>query len=119
MTLQQIADFLKASPKAWVDLTAAQKQEAEATLLPKIAGFDGAQRAWFKDWWLACTAAQVASINSKLPAGTRVEPVTIAGKLYLSIDLVTDVIKPTDTYYPARSVIRLLVCTFTQYTPPA
>lgn len=119
MTLAQVATFLQATPSAWNDLTAGQKQNARDSMLPKINGFDGEQRAWFQNWWLGpCTQAQVNAINAALPPRTRVAPVTIAAQLYLNIDLLTDVINPSDTYYPARSTVATLVCRNLTYTPP-
>lgn len=115
MTLAAVATFLRASPKAWVDLTANQKDTARNVLLPKITGFDGEQRAWFKDWWMACTQAQVDTMNALLPANVRVAPKDISGSLYLNIDIITDVLNPGDTYYPARMTLRSLV--FTNITP--
>jgi hypothetical protein len=117
MTLAQVATFLKATPSSWDMLTAAQKQNARDSLLPKIQGFDGEQRTWFKNWWLVCTQTQVDQMNALLPAGVRVAPIAWAAKLYLSIDLLTDVINQGDTYYPARSVVRTLVCTFVDPPP--
>lgn len=117
MTLAAVATFLKASPKSWDDLTTNQKQTARDVLLPKIQGFDGEQKAWFKNWWLACTPAQVTSINALLPAKTRVASITHNSSTYLSIDLLTDTIDAGNTYFPARSVIRTLVCTFIDPAP--
>jgi hypothetical protein len=117
MTLAQVATFLKATPSSWDMLTAAQKQNARDSLLPKIDGFDGEQRAWFKNWWLSCTQAQVDEMNTLLPSGIRVEPITWLGAKWLSIDLLTDVINTGDTYFPARSIVRTLVCTFIDPAP--
>lgn len=111
MTLSELATLLKASPKSWNDLTAAQKLDFRDTLAPKIDGFDGAQRAWFRDWWFICTQANVDAMNALLPANVRVAAVSYLGVLYLDIDLATDCMNLTDTYGAARSVIRTLICT--------
>lgn len=111
MTLGELATLLRASPKSWNDLTAAQKTDFRDTLAPRVNGFDGPQRNWFKDWWFICTQANVDAINALLPANVRVEPVTYLGIKYLNIDLATDCMQLTDTYGPARPVIRTLVCT--------
>lgn len=119
MTLAAVAALLLASPKSWDALNASQKQLIRDNLLPKATGFDGPQRDWFRDWWLAATPAQVTAINAALPARTRVAPVTINSVLYLNIDILTDVIDPGNTYYPARATVAQLVCTNVTYVPPA
>lgn len=111
MTLSELATLLKASPKSYNDLTAPQKQDFRDTLSPKVAGFDGQQRAWFGDWWLACVQADVNTINAALPANTRVASVSYLGVLYLNIDLGTDCMQSGDTYFAARATLRTLVCT--------
>lgn len=110
MTLSELADLLRASPKSWNDLTAAQKLDFRDTLAPKIDGFDGPQRAWFQNWWFICTQANVDAMNALLPANVRIAAVTYLGVKYLNIDLATDCMQLTDTYGPARSVIRTLIC---------
>lgn len=109
LTLAQLATVV--SGKSWDTLTAAQRTDVRDTLGPKIAGFDGQQRAWFRDWWFACTQANVDAMNALLPPNVRVEAVSYLSVLYLNIDLITDCIQAGDTYFAARSVLRTLVCT--------
>lgn len=111
MTLSELAALLKAGPKSYNDLTAAQKLDFRDTLAPKIAGFDGQQRAWFGDWWFTVTQANVDAINATLPPTTRVSAVSYLGVLYLGMDLCTDCMQSGDTYFAARSILRTLVCT--------
>lgn len=111
MTLSELATILKASPKSYDLLTAQQKTDFRETLAPKIDGFEGPQRAWFRDWWFACSQAQLDTMNGLLPPNVRIEAVTYLGLKYISIDLSTDCFQLTDTYGPARSVIRTLICT--------
>jgi hypothetical protein len=111
VTLAELAVILKASPKSWNDLTAQQKLDFRDTLAPKVAGFDGQQRTWFGDWWMACTQAQVDAMNAALPPSVRVAPVSYLGQLYVNIDLATDCMGANDTYAAARPVLRTLVCT--------
>jgi hypothetical protein len=110
-TLAQIAAFLQATPSSYDMLTASQKTDLRDTLAPKIAGFDGQQRAWFRDWWFECTQAQVNAANALLPTRVRLSPVAYNSKLWLNIDIATDCITAGETYYPARSVLRTLVMT--------
>lgn len=110
-TLAQIAAFLQATPSSFNGLTAAQKQDFLDTLVPTVAGFDGAHRAWFGDWWLVCVQADVDAMNAVLPANVRVSPVTYLGVLYLNIDLATDCMNAGDTYAAARPTLRTLVMT--------
>jgi hypothetical protein len=110
-TLAQIAAFLIATPSSYDGLTAGQKTDLRDTLAPKIAGFDGQQRTWFRDWWFVATPAQIASANALLPAKVRLSGVTYLGTTYLNIDIATDCINAGETYYPARSVLRTLVMT--------
>lgn len=110
-TLAQVAAFLTAGPVSYNDLTAQQKQDFSDTLAPKVQGFDGQQRPWFKDWWFACTQANVDAINAALPARVRVAAVNYLGTLYLNIDLATDCLNAGDTYFAARPILRALICT--------
>lgn len=110
-TLQQVATFLRASPKSYDTLTAGQKTTFREVLAPKLAGFDGEQRTWFRDWWFVATQAQVDAINAALPRNVQVQPVLYNGTLYLNIDIATDCLQSGDTYFAARSVFRALVCT--------
>jgi hypothetical protein len=109
-TLAQVAAFLTVTPVSYNDLTAQQKQDFSDTLAP-FNGFSGGQRAWFGDWWFACTQAQVDTMNAALPAKVRVQPARYLGVLYLNIDLATDCLNAGDTYAAARPVLRTLVCT--------
>jgi hypothetical protein len=119
-TLAQVATFLKATPSSYDSLTTAQKADLRDTLAPKLAGFDGAQRTWFKDWWLACTQVQIDAINATLPAKTRVSGILSGGVWYLNIDLATDCLQAGNTYFASRSILRTLVCTYVPgLQPPA
>lgn len=110
MTLSELATLLNTPPpKSYNDLTAQQKQDVLDVLAP-LSGFDAPQRAWFKNWWLICTAADITNMNAVLPANTRVAPLNYLGTLYLNIDLATDCMGPGATYLAARSIIRTLVC---------
>lgn len=119
-TLAQVATFLKAQPRSYDTLTTAQKQEFRETLAPKLAGFDGEQRAWFKDWWLVCTQAQLDAINAALPAKTRVSGILRDGNWHLNTDLATDCLQAGSTYFLARSILRtLIVANVPGLQPPA
>lgn len=109
LTLPQLAATLIGN--SFNSLTAQQKIDFRDTLAPKLAGFDGQQRAWFGDWWLLCTQPQVDAMNAALPAGTRVAPVAYLGNLYLNIDLGTDATSLGDTYFATRATLRALVFT--------
>lgn len=109
-TLGEIATLLKASPKSYNDLTTQQKQDVRDALAP-LSGFNAPQRAWFGDWWFACTQANVDAINAALPAKTRVAAVTYLGAKYLNVDLATDCMNSSDTYFGARTILRTLVFT--------
>lgn len=111
MTLNELATILRASPKSYDLLTTQQKADFRETLAPRVSGFDGQQRAWFKDWWFICTQAQVDTMNAALPQDVRVAPVTYLGTMYLNIDLATDCMQAADTYVAARPVLRTLICT--------
>lgn len=110
-TLAQIAAFLQATPSSYDSLTASQKTDLRDTLAAKLTGFDGEQRAWFRDWWFQCTQANVDAMNAALPASTRVSAVAYDNKLWLNVDLVTDCMNAGDTYFACRSVLRTLVMT--------
>lgn len=109
LTLPQLAAVLVG--QSFNSLTAQQKIDFRDTLAPKVAGFDGQQRAWFGDWWMLCTQAQVDAINAALPANTRVATVTYLGSQYLNIDLGTDSTSLGDTYFAGRATLRALVFT--------
>lgn len=109
LTLSQLATIVVG--KSFNDLTAQQKIDFRDTLGPKVAGFDGQQRAWFGDWWLLCTQAQVDAMNAALPANVRVGPVSYQSNLYLNIDLGTDATSLGDTYFATRATLRALVFT--------
>lgn len=111
MTLQELATILKSGPKSWDTLTVQQRTDFRETLAPKIAGFDGQQRAWFRDWWFACTQANLDAMNASLPASIRVGAVSYLGQLYINIDLATDCMDAESTYALARPVLRTLICT--------
>jgi hypothetical protein len=111
VTLSELATILKASPKSYDLLTTQQKQDFRETLAPKVDGFEGQQRTWFRDWWFVCTQAQLDTMNAALPANVRINAVDYLGVLYINIDLATDCMQLTDTYGAARSVIRTLICT--------
>lgn len=110
MTLSEVATLLKSAPKSWNDLTAQEKTDVGAALKPFL-GFDAPQRAWFGDWWFACTQAQVDTMNAALPARTRIAAVLYQGTLYLNMDLATDCMGAGDTYAAARPTLRTLICT--------
>jgi hypothetical protein len=109
LTLSQLATMVV--NKSWDLLTPSQRTDFRDTVAPKLEGFDGQQRAWFRDWWFACTQAQVDTMNAALPASVRVSPVSHLGQLYLNIDLATDCMQAGDTYAAARPVLRTLICT--------
>jgi hypothetical protein len=109
LTLPQLATVLVGN--SFNSLTAQQKIDFRDTLAPKVTGFDGQQRAWFGDWWLLCTQAQVDAMNAALPPNTRVWAVTYLGNMYLNIDLGTDATNLGDTYFATRTTLRALVFT--------
>lgn len=109
LTLPQLASIVNG--KSFNALTAQEKIDFRDTLAPKLAGFDGQQRAWFGDWWLLCTQAQIDAMNAALPSNTRVAAATYLGSQYLNIDLSTDCTSLGDTYFAARATLRGVVFT--------
>lgn len=107
LTMAQLALVVK--DKSWDLLTAAQRIDFRDTLAPKLDGFDGQQRAWFRDWWFACTQADVDAMNAALPASVRIGAVSYLGQLYINVDLATDCMQAGDTYAAARPVLRTLI----------
>lgn len=116
-TLAQIATVLKATPLSYDAMSASQKEDFRDTLRPRLIGFDGEQRAWFRDWWFVATQPQVDAMNAALPVNVRVAPVAYNSTLYLNIDLATDCLQAADTYFAARPVLRALVITFVPGLP--
>lgn len=110
MTFSELAVLLNASPKSYNDLTAQQKLDVRDLLAP-LSGFNAPQKAWFGDWWMACTQVQVDNMNAALPVGVRIKAVSYLGLLYINIDVVTDCMGATDTYFGARPILRTLICT--------
>lgn len=111
LTLSQLAAALVG--KSFNDLSAQQKLDFRDTLAP-LAGFSSPQRAWFGDWWFACTQDQVDAMNAALPRTTQVMAVSYLGQLYLNVDLGTDSSNLRDTYFAARATLRALAFTNVQ-----
>lgn len=108
MSLLSVGEALRS--KAWRDIPAPARAVYEAEIEPKN-GFSPEQRQWVAKWWLSCTQADVDAINATLPAGTRVEAISINGGLYLGCDLLTDMASQKSTYYKARRILDRLTWT--------
>lgn len=115
--ITDLGDFIRANPCAWIQLTLDQQSVAKAALLPDGA-FTEEQRSFLSKWWLRCTQEHVDAINAALPRGTRVSAITRQGDMYLSGYLLTDALGEEGTYFSATTILKSLVASYFEYSPP-
>lgn len=95
----ELKELLDSAPAAWVDLTPEQQALLSQTLRPD-GEFTAEQRELLKDRWLLVTETKLAEMISDLSPGIGLHAVAdLEQNLWLSADLLTDCLRPTDTYY--------------------
>jgi hypothetical protein len=91
MSIEAIGDYIRANPQPFADLPAQVQAGIVAFFEPDAAeGFNPAQSAFLRRWWLVCHPETEAAINA-LPHPSKVKSVTAAdGRTLLSADLLSD-----------------------------
>lgn len=113
MTPEQLTlkALLDTNPISWVNFTSTQRDLLRETLRPD-GPFTDAQRELLRDRWLPVTETQLAKARSLLPERVSIHAIAdIDGDLWLSADLLTDCMEPTDTYSAIAPILATLPIT--------
>lgn len=107
----ELKTLLDAQPIAWVNFAPDQRSLLRETLRPD-GPFTEAQRELLRDRWLPVTETQLAEARSLLPQRTGIHAIAdIDGDLWLSADLLTDCMEPSDTYAAIAPILAVLPIT--------
>jgi hypothetical protein len=91
MSIEAIGDYIRANPQPFAALNPQLQAGIVAFFQPDAEqGFNAAQSAFLRRWWLVCQPDTEAAINA-LPHPSKVKAVTdAAGRTLLSADLLSD-----------------------------
>jgi hypothetical protein len=109
LTPEQTALFtkLESGSYSFTDLSTDERAVISATLRPvKYRPFTEEQRQLLTDWYLLVTVEQLEYIKTILSPGLGLNPrITTDGRITLDADLLTDCVRPGDTWYSIVSVL--------------
>ena len=113
LTTEQLALLTKLESGLYSlsNLTTPERELITATL--RLSGlFTDQQKELLTDWHLPTTPEQVAAANAALPTGTAISArADNDGALWVNADLLTDCMRPGDTYHAIGGVLITLPLT--------